>query len=427
MILISCFLLSAATIDFYADPIIYRSSIEVVDTITHVSHAENIYYIEFNCNIPYQKLFYEETDSNIISKTIIPFKLVNLQGPEFLSDTLYRQFTIPSFSEAARQQMSYIVQFGMYIPEGEFKYTIEILSGSKKGIKEGTIKIKKEDYKMSDILLASDIVFDTLGVYLRKGNLRVTPHPSKIFNERYSTIYVYYELYDIKPDSAHLDIIYTIKDTTGNVIRQIPRRVAKKYESQAINIGFNISDFDPGLYYLSILIKDENARVLTEKTTTFEITAAIEKEITYEGMPYYDEIQYFLTPDQYKFFKNLPQEGKLNYLKRFWSISNYFEIAERFKYADEHYAQGSKLGSKTDRGRVYIKFGKPDDVDRGKPIDYRESRPYEHWQYYNGFQFIFVDIHGTNEYTLVWTNAETEQSQPTLFKYLPESKQELVQ
>ena len=83
MILISCFLLSAATIDFYADPIIYRSSIEVVDTITHISHAENIYYIEFNCNIPYQKLFYEETNSNIISKTRT--KNVNITGDRRLA------------------------------------------------------------------------------------------------------------------------------------------------------------------------------------------------------------------------------------------------------------------------------------------------------------------------------------------------------
>lgn len=427
MIAISYFLLSIGAIDFYVDPVIYRSSIEITDTITHLSHTEVIYYIEFNCEIPYQKLFYEETDSIIFSRTTIPFKLSNLLTRDSLVDTLYRQFTIPSFSEAAQQQMSYIIQFGMYVPEGEFKYSIEILSGAKKGIKEGRVEIKKEDYTISDILVASEIALDTLGIFLRKGNLRVTPHPSKIFNERFDKMYLYYELYDITPDSTHLDIIYTVKDTIGKVVRQMSRRVAKKYESQAINLGFDIHNFDPGLYYLGILITDEKARTIAQKEVMFEITKAIQKEVTFEGMPHYDEIEYFLTPDQYKFFKGLPDEGKIDYLKRFWRVYDYYEIAERFDYANEYYKQGRKSGSKTDRGRIYIKFGKPDDVDKGKPIDYREWKPYEHWQYYNGLEFIFVDIHGTNEYTLVWTNAETEQSQPTLYKYLPDSKVELVQ
>ena len=425
MIFIPLFLFSAE-INFYVDPVVYRSSIEIQDTITQESKIEDIYYVEFNTNIPYHELFYEEADSIIIAKAIVPFKLSNLNRPDSLLDTLYRQFTVPSFSEAARQQISFIVQFGMYVAEGKFKFIIEILSGNKKGLRDGVVEIKKENYRMSDVLVASEIIVDTVGTYLRKGNLRVTPHPSRIFNRRYTNFYIYYEIYDIIPDSNHLEIIYTIKDNSGKVIRQIPRRIDKRYKSQAINCGFSIKDFDPGQYSLTVLVKEENAQMVAQKETSFEITKAVQKEVTYEGMPYYEEIEYLLTPGEYKFFQSLPEEGKMTYLKRLWNVYNYFEIAERFEYADEHYRQGKTHGSKTDRGRIYIKFGKPDDIDRGKPIDYRESRPYEHWEYYNGLQFIFVDIRGTNEYTLIWTNAQNEQSQPSLYKYVPELKQELI-
>ena len=77
-------------------------------------------------------------------------------------------------------------------------------------------------------------------------------------------------------------------------------------------------------------------------------------------------------------------------------------------------------GHDVDRGRIYIKYGEPDEVERNI-ISVEISRPYEFWQYYNGYQFIFIDIRGTNEYTLVWTNASDEQSQPSLYKYIPES------
>jgi hypothetical protein len=60
-------------------------------------------------------------------------------------------------------------------------------------------------------------------------------------------------------------------------------------------------------------------------------------------------------------------------------------------------------------------------------MELQESRPYEHWQYPNGNQYIFVDIRGTNEYVLVWTDALDERSQPTLYRYLPPEKVDLVQ
>jgi GWxTD domain-containing protein len=414
-------------IDFYVDPVIYRSSVEIRDTIAQTSRIEDIYHIEFNCAVPYQELHYEEVDSVIVARALLPFKLSNKDRPDSLIDTLYRQFTIPSFSEAARQQISFIVQFSKYVPEGSFSYTLEFLSANKRGLKEGELEITRDHYSMSDILIASDILVDTVSTYLRKGNLRITPHPSHTFSERYENLYIYFEIYDITPDSGYLDIAYTIKDDAGTVVRQMPRRIEKKYVSQAINCGFNITNLAPGSYHLTVMVHDETAQSTAQKETSFKIIKAEVKEITYEGMPYYDEIEYFISSSDYDFFKSLPEEGKKKYLKKFWQKLDYREIAERFEYADEHFQQGSASGSKTDRGRVYVKFGKPDDIERGAPIDYREGRPYEHWQYYNGLQFIFVDVRGTNEYTLVWTNATTEQSQPTLYKYLPPAKEQLVQ
>ncbi|MBE0431838.1 GWxTD domain-containing protein [candidate division WOR-3 bacterium] len=136
-------------------------------------------------------------------------------------------------------------------------------------------------------------------------------------------------------------------------------------------------------------------------------------------MPFYDEIEYFLDPRDYNKFKQLPGDGKKAYLERFWRTHNYNEIAERFEYADEHYRLGDTPGRKTDRGRIHVKYGQPDEIEFPLPLQLHESKPYEHWQYVNGQQFVFVDIRGVNDYVLVWTNAIGERSQPTLYKYLP--------
>ncbi len=414
------FLLSAEPIQFYVDPVVYRSSVEIIDTTVDTKQEQKIYYLEFNCGIPYQELWYETIDSKIVARAKLTFKLVNLESPDSLNDTLYRQFTVPSFRYAAQQQLSFIIQFGLHVPEGHFRYMIGIASGDKRGSVAREIKVSKENYGMSDILIADNVVSDTIGAGLRKGNLKVYPHPSHQFNERHRSIYLYYEIYDLIPDSNQLKINYVVKDSTHRVIAQIPRLADKLFESQAINFSLSTQDLKQGRHFLAIEVRDEKNELLAQKGTSFEIIRTQRKTTSLRGMPYYEEVEYFLTQKQYKDFQNFSKDGKKRFLDRFWSQHDYFEIARRFEYADEHLREGNKPGHDVDRGRIYIKYGEPDEIERNI-ISVGISRPYEFWQYYNGYEFIFIDIRGTNEYTLVWTNASDEQSQPSLYKYVPES------
>ncbi|MGD8979289.1 MAG: GWxTD domain-containing protein [candidate division WOR-3 bacterium] len=424
--MIPLLLLLVATdgIEFYNDPIIYKTSIKLEDTITHTFTTQDFYYIEFNCEIPYQELHYQSAEDIIFTNVVIPFKIIDQSRPDSLVDTLYRQFTIPSFSQAAKQQISFLVQFGTYLPEGDFRYKLEMLSGEKRGVDEAVLEIRHEDYPMSDILLSSEITVDTTGDYLRKGNLRVVPRPSRIFDQRFKNLCFYYELYDIAsaPDTIHAE--YTVIDQDDSVVRKVTRTIEKVHLAQAVNCGINIENIASGKYRLVVKIADMDLNILAEKEIPFQIARAERHEVSFEGMPYYHEIELFLSAAQYREFKNLPEEGQKMFLDRFWRTYDYHTIAARFEYVNKHYRFGDTPGHKTDRGRIYVKYGEPDEIERPTPLQHQEQRPYEHWQYLNGEQFIFVDTRGINEYILVWTNALDERSQPTLYKYLPAEKVE---
>ncbi len=420
MILLLTSLFLTQTIDFHVDPVVYRSTVTIEDTITETVKQEDIFYIEFNCEIPYHELYYEESDSGIITRAIIPFEIVNLDRADTLADTLYRLFTLPSFSEAARQQMSFLIQFGMHVLEGDYKYRISILSKDKRGTIERSQTINRTDYPMSDILLAKEIVTDTVGDHLRKGDLKIVPLPSHNFSERYITLYLYYEIYDITPDTNELEVTYEIVNTQGEKLRQISRQITKRHTSQAVNVGLNIAQLERGEYQLNVKIYDPSKESTIGKDVAFEITKQVSEDISYEDLPYYDKIDYFLRAGHYKKFLELPKKGKEIFLQKFWSQHNYHETAERFTYADEHFKEGYMPGHKTDRGRIHIKFGPYDEITTSV-IEIWESKPFETWQYDNGLRFVFVDIRSTAEFTLVWTNSSEEQSQPTLFEYLPES------
>lgn len=70
----------------------------------------------------------------------------------------------------------------------------------------------------------------------------------------------------------------------------------------------------------------------------------------------------------------------------------------RVEYSDEKYST-HRPGWETDRGRIYIMYGEPSDIER-HPFE-SGSRPYEIWYYHNlNRRFVFVDYTGFGDYTL---------------------------
>lgn len=75
------------------------------------------------------------------------------------------------------------------------------------------------------------------------------------------------------------------------------------------------------------------------------------------------------------------------------------EFYQRVQYANQHFSTGTP-GWKTDMGRTYITYGRPDEVVRN-PFNF-DRAPEEIWYYYRErFTFVFVDRDGFGRYELV--------------------------
>ena len=100
---------------------------------------------------------------------------------------------------------------------------------------------------------------------------------------------------------------------------------------------------------------------------------------------------------------------KLAFFKRFWKRMDQNPGTDKNELMDEYYRRVnftvvnfSSLandGWKTDRGRIFIKFGQPDDIER-HPFE-MSSNPYEIWRYYGLRKvFLFLDKTGFGDYYL---------------------------
>jgi hypothetical protein len=73
----------------------------------------------------------------------------------------------------------------------------------------------------------------------------------------------------------------------------------------------------------------------------------------------------------------------------------------------------TKEGWSTDRGRILLTYGKPNEIDRYyMEID---KKPHEIWHYHElegGSIFVFADITGFGEFDLIHSTYSRELSQP---------------
>lgn len=131
---------------------------------------------------------------------------------------------------------------------------------------------------------------------------------------------------------------------------------------------------------------------------------------------------YIITNKEKEIFLKLEtNEDREKFVENFWrrrdpnpnTEENEFreEYYERIAHANENFSSGIQ-GWKTDRGRIYIAYGKPDKIEKGrKDFDDLKNVLFETWHYkYPGancseteftFEFTFTDPTESDEFRLL--------------------------
>jgi GWxTD domain-containing protein len=169
---------------------------------------------------------------------------------------------------------------------------------------------------------------------------------------------------------------------------------------------------------------------------------ALRQELKGEFKKWLDEdVRWIITDQEMQAFKHLSNdEEREQFIEQFWlrrnpnpdSPDNEYrdEHYRRIAYANEHFAAG-KPGWKTDRGHIYISFGKPDSIDSHpsggnyeRPMDEgggsTSTFPFEVWHYRylqgigDNIDIEFVDTCMCGDYHMT-----IDRSEKDALKYVP--------
>lgn len=178
---------------------------------------------------------------------------------------------------------------------------------------------------------------------------------------------------------------------------------------------------------LAVLVSASALTLAQQKQSPDEKPRKVKQELKKAYVQWIDDVDPILTQAERDAWKKLQTDDEREkFIEEFWrardpdpdTTENEFkqEYFERVAYANEHFSSG-KPGRLTDRGRIYIKFGKPDEVE-SHPAGGSYERPsyegggststypFEKWFYRyipnvrSGVELEFVDPTGSGEYRL---------------------------
>jgi GWxTD domain-containing protein len=276
-----------------------------------------------------------------------------------------------------------------------------------------------------------------------KNTLEVIPNPSVLYGAGLPIIYYYVEAYNLLERASGGEYVYTasVLDAAGNeVIKQ--SRAKKRIHNSSVEVGtINIGKLKSGTYSFRYLIEDsvtQQQAAVAKKFFVYNPQESASPVQTGGGMGgdflaseyslmteqdlkrEFDYVRYIAQNDELDRFAKLADlDGKRRFMFEFWKRRDpdpstrlnelKREYVARVEYSNINFRAAGKEGWRTDRGRVYIMYGPPDEFERHpNEID---SKPYEVWYYHNlqgGVEFVFIEKASFGDYILVHSTHRSE-------------------
>ncbi|CAN5585000.1 hypothetical protein BH10BAC5_BH10BAC5_06420 [soil metagenome] len=297
--------------------------------------------------------------------------------------------------------------------------------------------------QISDIQFATSISNskDTSSLFY-KNTLEVLPNPNNLFGNKLKDIFYYIELYDLNSLNLGENINVDISILDANQKQKYKtNKILKKGSDSRVDIGkFAIDSFPSGSYILQYSVVSGGVPAATANKKFYIYNSGINSTVynddntndflksefgsmTSENADMeFEKLLYIITPAEKDYYKKLSTvEDKRKFLYTFWKARNNNSISnvrlnffKRLNEANNQFSESFKDGWKSDRGRIYVLYGKPDNVDRF-PFE-SSSHAYEIWHYDNlegGAEVDFVERESsTGIYTIVNSTLKNEVKFP---------------
>ncbi|MBK7630753.1 MAG: GWxTD domain-containing protein [Ignavibacteriales bacterium] len=399
-------------------------------------------YVEFYYSFNQSSLTVgTENSTNIIEGILKIFIKDDISGDTIVFNQWKLKHDILDTTAANSQVL--VGTLGFIIPQGSFSCDV---TGSDVNDTEkirvihenfNVIPFLKNSLSFSDIQLASKMIqgsSNTNSIFY-KNSYEVIPIPNVVFGKSQPALFFYTEIYNLQDTLLKSDLIrmnQLLYNSKGKLIKDKSKYLSRNSNTRVEVGSLILTSYPTDTYTLVLALIDSvgNTGISTAKKfyiynpdvivmDTFEVSTTAVLSSTFGSMSeeelddLFDKSKYLASKNDIDKFKKLSKiDGKREFMFEFWknrdaesglNENEYFRnYMQRVNISNERYSSMGKKGWKTDRGRIFLLYGEPTEIERYP--NQLDTRPYEIWQYTDvegGVFFIFADITGFSDYTLI--------------------------
>ena len=367
-----------------------------------------VYYKIFNDHLSFVKkaeLFVADYE--------IQAKVLGKNNRQISGNTISEEFEVPFYKETVSPANFLINQLDLEVPVGQYK--LEITFTDKHSNQTATLNFplkirdyRKKSFDLSDLEFTHTVSDTASGSKFDKLGKRIIPKVEPLFAGEDQKLWFYYEIYRNRPNPVLVEVTYEIIDYLHNPVHLENEELKLGQISLSQIKTLDLNKLSPNRYTLLIKLKEKGgSQVSLEKD--FQIDWSPLFYVKNDFKTAVEHLRYIANEEETKQLKKAPPEEQVKKWEEFWDSKDPVpetevnelkeQYYERLKYANLNFRTYSKEGWKTDLGMVYVKYGRPDEVDR-HPFE-REKKTYQIWHYYELRKvFTFVDEVGNGEYEL---------------------------
>ncbi|MBU0560405.1 MAG: GWxTD domain-containing protein [Bacteroidetes bacterium] len=408
-------------------------------------------YLELYYSIGQENLTRKIKNDTSFVSALLKINIANKFSGEELVNKIYGVNSQVEAGDDKVIEKNLIGVLGFLLTEGVYKLDISAYDAADSTLKKSyseeikVISFTRDNFLLSDIQLANRIITQSAntGSIFYKNTLEVFPNPMNVFGQNYPVLFYYNEIYNLVRDtSAHELVLNTqVINSYGNLVYEKSKEISKSRNS-IVEVGVvNLTKYPTGSYTVILNLVDVKTKNGVSSAKRFFVFNPSVEDTQKVGDGNFSVMssefgvlsdeecdllfsasKYIASSNEIERFSKLDSlSAKREFLYNFWRVRdtdqstkvNEFkkEYDARIKHVEGRFKTFTRKGIKTDRGRIYLMFGEPDEIEL-HPSDY-DKKPYEIWYYHSiegGVEFVFGDITGYSDYELLHSTKRGELS-----------------
>ena len=407
-------------------------------------------------------------------------------GEMLLQERINTKLSVSSSDKARGIHDLQVLQKSFNIEPGPFEVVVEVTDRNtmgfgffhlfgrdpQKGSASGRFvarRFRDEGLEISDFLF-------TRGA--EESVAEIIPNPNRLYGAMMPTLSYYYQVYDLTNQQPEGEGDYFVRHEIIGSDRKIHLQEDRilsvrgndgRFETQ---MSHDLRSLPGGVYKLRVTVRPESRsdsviaespfHVIWRKADLAELTADQSTQAEFFSEIEVEEeirsLRYILVPDDLTLLESLPPDEQEEWIEQYWKERDPTPETEANEIRMEHYARIQHAnqrfgamrvtGMESDRGRIYIRYGEPDQISSGfsaqsfmtpmggfsQHTDQSqitgprggfnvEEKAYEIWTYSERgrflgdrrnrgaglqLQFVFVDVEGWGNYSLIQSTDNTE-------------------